>query len=119
MPSGASGSFPQAVASAPARDRVGLRPPQDASAGSFPQAVGFVAGAIDLVYRDTSTGELVIADYKTDEIASDSELAEKAAAYRSQGAVYRRALAEALALAKPPRFELWFLGASRIVAVDP
>jgi ATP-dependent helicase/nuclease subunit A len=80
--------------------------------------VAFVAGAIDLVYRDTSSGELVIADYKTDEVASDADLAEKAATYRSQGDVYTRALQGALGLPAPPRFELWFLAAGRIVAVE-
>ena len=70
------------------------------------------------MYRDTSNGELVIADYKTDEVATDADLAEKVAAYRSQGDVYRRALQDALGLPEPPRFELWFLAAGRIVPVD-
>jgi ATP-dependent exoDNAse (exonuclease V) beta subunit len=71
------------------------------------------------VYRDTSTGELVIVDYKTDEIASDADLSDKVASYRSQGAVYRRALQAALDLTETPRFELWFLSVARIVPVDP
>jgi ATP-dependent helicase/nuclease subunit A len=81
-------------------------------------ATGFVAGAIDLVYRDTSTGELVIADYKTDEIASEADLAEKVGNYRSQGAAYRRALQAALGLPEPPRFELWFLSVARVVSLE-
>ena len=96
---------------------VGLRPRRNDSPGE--SAVAFIAGAIDLVYRDTSTGELVIVDYKTDEIASDADLSDKVASYRSQGAVYRRALQAALDLTETPRFELWFLSVARIVPVDP
>jgi len=70
------------------------------------------------VYRDTSTGELVIADYKTDDIATDADLADKVANYRSQGAVYRRALQAALGLPEPPRFELWFLSAGRVISLE-
>jgi hypothetical protein len=33
----------------------------------------------------------------------------RARAYRSQGALYARAVAQALQLEHPPRFELWFL----------
>ncbi len=81
-------------------------------------AVAFIAGAIDLVYRDTSSGELVIADYKTDDVASEADLGDKVAKYRSQGAVYRRALQTALNLPAPPRFELWFLSAMRVVPLE-
>jgi ATP-dependent exoDNAse (exonuclease V) beta subunit len=79
--------------------------------------VGFVAGAIDLLYRDPATGRLVIADYKTDEVESPEALTRRAAAYAPQGAAYVRALHEALALAEPPRFELWFLRADRVEVV--
>ncbi|MFI5167857.1 MAG: UvrD-helicase domain-containing protein [Thermoanaerobaculales bacterium] len=79
--------------------------------------VGFVAGAIDLVYRDPLDGGLVIADYKTDEVSGEAEIAARAAVYAPQGAAYRRALQQALGLATPPRFELWFLRADRIVGL--
>jgi ATP-dependent helicase/nuclease subunit A len=78
--------------------------------------VGFVAGAIDLVYRDPATGELVVADYKTDDVAGGA-LAERAAKYAAQGAVYTRALERALGLAARPRFELWFLRAGEVRVV--
>ncbi len=77
--------------------------------------VGFVAGAIDLLYRDPETGGLVVADYKTDAVEGEAELAARAAAYAPQGAVYVRAVREALELPADPRFELWFLRADRVV----
>jgi ATP-dependent exoDNAse (exonuclease V) beta subunit len=77
--------------------------------------VGFVSGAIDLVYRDPATAELVVVDYKTDRLEGPSELAERAASYRAQGAEYQRALRQALVLDAAPRFELWFLHAGRVV----
>lgn len=76
--------------------------------------VGFVSGALDLVYRDPASGRVVIADYKTDDVAGEGEVRERVAAYALQGAVYRRALQEALGLAEAPRFELWFLHTGRI-----
>ncbi len=105
-----------------ARELPVLLPPSAAGEGEGP--LGFVAGAIDLVYREPGerpgeprgAGRLVIADYKTDEVEDDA-IADRAAAYAPQGAVYRRALAEALGLGRPPRFELWFLAAGRVVEV--
>jgi ATP-dependent helicase/nuclease subunit A len=86
--------------------------------GTGPHApVGVVTGAIDLLYRDPATGEVVIADYKTDEVATAADLDRRAAAYAPQGAAYVRAVQEALELKKAPRFELWFLRADRVVAV--
>lgn len=41
----------------------------------------------------------------------------RAAGYAPQGAVYRRALEEALGLPRPPDFELWFLQAGTIVRI--
>ncbi len=79
--------------------------------------VGFVAGAIDLLYSDPESGELVVADYKTDRVESEPELRERAEAYRPQGRLYVRAVQEALALERAPRFELWFLQAGRVVVV--
>lgn len=76
--------------------------------------VGFVAGAVDLLYRDPDSGAWVVADYKTDRVESESEIAERVATYRAQGSVYLRAVAEALELPELPRFELWFLHPGRI-----
>jgi ATP-dependent helicase/nuclease subunit A len=75
-------------------------------------AVGVISGTIDLLYRDPATGRLVVADYKTD--AAESVDA-RVAVYAPQGATYVRALHEALGLDDPPRFELWFLQADRVV----
>ena len=75
--------------------------------------VGFVAGAIDLLYRDPADGEWVVADYKTDDVTG-AALEERARSYAAQGAVYTRAVATALGLAEPPRFELWFLSAGEV-----
>ncbi len=85
-----------------------------APAGDGPDdPVGFVAGAIDLLYRDPATGELVIADYKTDTVEG-AALDEHAKRYAEQGEVYVRAVAAALGLSSRPRFELWFLQAGGV-----
>lgn len=81
-------------------------------------AVGFVAGTADLVFRDPTSGELVVADYKTDWLETEAEIAERAAIYARQGVVYVRGVAAALGLTRPPRFELWFLWPGRIVVPD-
>ncbi len=81
--------------------------------------VGFVAGAIDLVYRDPRDGSLVVADWKTDRAEGEARLQELARAYAEQGALYTRALRDALELPSLPRFELWFLVAGRVVSVPP
>jgi hypothetical protein len=78
--------------------------------------VGFVAGAIDLLYRDPESAELVVADYKSDAVASVAEAGRKAADYRGQGECYVRAVQQALALDRPPRFELWFLAIGHVQA---
>jgi ATP-dependent helicase/nuclease subunit A len=79
-------------------------------------AVGAIVGAIDLLYRDPQTGEIVVADYKTDALAGEEELAARAAVYAAQGKIYAAAVQQALGLTAPPRFELWFVRAGRIVA---
>jgi ATP-dependent exoDNAse (exonuclease V) beta subunit len=71
--------------------------------------VGYVAGVIDLLLRDPATGEIVVVDYKTDEVEAGEELERRATAYSLQGRVYARAMQEALGLPSPPRVELWFL----------
>jgi ATP-dependent exoDNAse (exonuclease V) beta subunit len=95
-----------------ARELAVVLPPGGGAAGP----VGFVAGAIDLLYRDRASGELVVADYKSDEVTGADEVAARAASYAPQGEVYRRAVALALRPARPPRFELWFLHAGIVVA---
>jgi ATP-dependent helicase/nuclease subunit A len=82
--------------------------------------VGFVSGAIDLLYRQESEGtdRFVIVDFKTDDVRSDAELEARAAAYAPQGAHYTRAIRDALGLAEPPRFELWFLSTGSVISPD-
>jgi ATP-dependent helicase/nuclease subunit A len=72
--------------------------------------VGFLSGAIDLLYED-ERGALVVADYKTDAVEGEVALSARSAHYAPQGEAYTRALQRALGLAAPPRFELWFLQA--------
>ncbi len=78
--------------------------------------VGIVSGAIDLLYRDPEDGRIVIADYKTDEAETAEEIQNRAAIYAPQGAIYERAVREALEMEEGPRFELWFLRAGRVVS---
>ncbi|MFN0241639.1 MAG: UvrD-helicase domain-containing protein [Planctomycetota bacterium] len=95
-----------------ARELPFLLPPDE-------HCLGFISGVIDLVYLD---GErFVIADYKTDVVQSDAEIAARAREYAPQARAYPAALAAALSLEELPRFELWFLNADRVVAVrgDP
>lgn len=80
--------------------------------------VAFLSGAIDLLYADPDGGGIVVADYKTDDIAGD-EVEASARLYAPQGRVYTEAIRCALGLDRPPRFELWFLRADRIVEIDP
>lgn len=87
-----------------------------ANAGARP--VAFLAGAIDLLYRDPASGELVVADYKTDRVDGDEALRARAEGYRTAGRLYCRAVEEALGLPEPPRFELWFLLADRVVTLS-
>lgn len=68
-----------------------------------------VSGTVDLLLRDDRDGELVVVDYKTDEIEGEEEVRARAAAYAPQLAVYTRAVKAALGLERRPRAELWFL----------
>jgi ATP-dependent exoDNAse (exonuclease V) beta subunit len=96
-----------------ARELPVVVPPAD---GDGP--TGCYTGTIDLVYRDPTTGDLVVADYKTDHVERHDEIARRVASYRQQGAHYTRAVREALQLTTTPRFELWFLHPGRIEVVD-
>jgi len=95
-----------------ARELPVLAPP-DADGGP----AAYVSGAIDLLYRDPESDELVIADYKTDRVSPETPLSEYSLTYVGQGAVYRRAVREAFALAYTPRFELWYLRRDEIVTL--
>lgn len=81
-----------------------------------PAPVALHAGSIDLVYRDPTSGQLVVVDYKTDRADTDAEVEALTERYAPQGRVYVDALREALQLDQPPRFELWFLHAGRVTA---
>lgn len=71
-------------------------------------AVAYVAGAVDMVYRDPADGQIVVVDYKADVLEPGSaEVEARARAYARQGAFYRRAVEDALGC--PARLELWFL----------
>jgi ATP-dependent helicase/nuclease subunit A len=80
--------------------------------------VGFVSGAIDLLYRDPADRLLVVADYKTDALESAAEIAARAEHYRPQGRVYQAAVRQALGLDHDPRFELWFLHPGVVERLD-
>ncbi len=82
------------------------------------EPVGFVSGAIDLLYIDPATNEWVVADYKTDRIHDAAALAAKTRTYRHQGAVYQRAVRDAFQLDHLPRFELWFIDVDQIVVAS-
>ena len=79
--------------------------------------VGFVSARVDLVHTDPESGELVVVDYKTDEVAPGPKLEARAAEYAPQLELYARGLEQALDLARRPRAELWFLAADRRVVV--
>ena len=76
---------------------------------------GAVVDTLDLLYRDPATGQLVVADFKTDAVSSADELEAKASHYLGQGKVYQDAVARMFPDEEPPAFELWFLAANRIV----
>ncbi len=93
-----------------ARELSVLLPPGDEDG-----PVGYRAGVIDLVYRDPSSDQLVVIDYKTDEVTDSAALQSRAESYAEQGAVYSHALEDAFELSYTPRFELWFLQCDEIV----
>jgi ATP-dependent exoDNAse (exonuclease V) beta subunit len=93
-----------------ARELSVLRPPSDEEG-----PVGFRAGVIDLVYHDPSSDQLVVVDYKTDQVAEPAALQSRAESYAEQSAAYRHALEDAFKLSYTPRFELWFLDADKSI----
>ncbi|MDX1643892.1 MAG: 3'-5' exonuclease, partial [Thermoanaerobaculia bacterium] len=80
------------------------------------EAAGTISGAIDLLYRDPTTGALVVADFKTDRVDDPAELDALAEIYARQEELYGRAVRQAFDLADPPRTELWFLWPDRLWA---
>jgi ATP-dependent helicase/nuclease subunit A len=85
--------------------------------GAHEHALGFVTGSIDLLYRDDD-GRLVVVDYKTDrEGPGAADAAQRRARYAEQGALYCRAVGEALGADPPPRFEIWWLRSGAVEAL--
>ncbi len=80
-------------------------------------ALDGVVGTLDLLYRDPASGEIVVADFKTDDIGPDDPVeavAGKIERYRPQLELYGRAVEAALALDRPPRLELWLLAVDQV-----
>ncbi len=78
------------------------------------EAIDFLAGAIDLLYRDPADDRWVIVDYKTDRVETEDDLGARADAYDAQETVYGEAVRQALGLETAPRTELWFLWADHL-----
>jgi ATP-dependent helicase/nuclease subunit A len=72
---------------------------------------GVYRGTIDLVYRDTDGG-IVIVDYKTDAEEDEQTLRDR---YARQLEIYANATRDALNLDQSPRTELWHLPTTRRV----
>ncbi|MGC8915605.1 MAG: UvrD-helicase domain-containing protein [Thermoanaerobaculum sp.] len=85
-------------------------------AGDGERVAGFASGSVDLLYRGRD-GPVVV-DFKTDEV-SPEDLGLRVEAYRPQLSLYARAVAEALALERLPRCELWFVAAGVVAQLDP
>ena len=79
--------------------------------------VGAWVGSIDLLYRCPDTGEVVVADYKTDRVGKQ-EAKVVAERHRAQGAVYSEAVQAAMGLARRPRFEVWLIETGQRVVLD-
>ena len=89
--------------------------PSDCEAGA--SALDGIVGTLDLLYRDPASGEVVVADFKTDEIPEEqveAAIAAKVARYRPQLELYGRAVQSAMALDRPPRLELWLLAVDTV-----
>ena len=71
-------------------------------------------GSIDLVYRNTDTGKVVVADFKTDALG-DANREEAAVTHIEQGGVYVKAVQTAMNLHETPTFEVWFIEADEWV----
>jgi ATP-dependent helicase/nuclease subunit A len=80
------------------------------------EGLGFATGSIDLLYRDED-GRLVVVDYKTDRVESGADPAARGR-YARQGALYCRAVKEALGADRTPRFEIWWLRSGTVEALS-
>ncbi len=80
------------------------------------RALGFVAGSIDLLYRDED-GRLVVVDYKTDRPDPRADATAQRERYARQGGLYCRAVRLALGTDPPPRFEIWWLRRGAVEAL--
>ncbi len=78
--------------------------------------LGAIVGTLDLLYRDPADGQLVVADFKSDQVADAQALKHLAKAYQPQGELYCRAVEQLFPDEEPPRFELWFLRAGEITS---
>ena len=78
--------------------------------------VGAWVGSIDLLYRCRSSGEVVIADHKTDRVG-DRDPNDVARHHASQGRVYVEAVQKAMGLESPPRFEIWLIETDQRITV--
>jgi ATP-dependent helicase/nuclease subunit A len=112
--SGLAARFAAAAPHVLGREVPVLLPPETEGEGP----AGCVAGVVDLLLRDPTTGEVVVVDYKTDQVEAGEELDRRAAAYALQGRAYARAVQKALDLGAPPRVELWFLWPGIVRVVD-
>ena len=89
-----------------------LLTPTDCNTDEDP--LGAIVGTLDLLYRDPADGQLVVADFKSDQIPDAQALRHLAKAYKPQGELYCRAVEKLFPDEEPPRFELWFLRAGEI-----
>jgi ATP-dependent exoDNAse (exonuclease V) beta subunit len=86
--------------------------PTDKKNSSVPLAA--YVGTLDLLYRDPADGQLVVADFKTDQVPNVDAIRQLASAYSAQGEIYCAAVEAMFPDEEPPRFELWFLRAGVI-----
>jgi ATP-dependent exoDNAse (exonuclease V) beta subunit len=84
----------------------------DSKNSSIP--LGAYVGTLDLLYRDPADGQLVVADFKTDQVPNVDAIRQLASAYSAQGEIYCAAVESMFPNEEPPRFELWFLRAGVI-----
>ena len=82
--------------------------------GEIPGPIAGVSGIIDLVLHDPRTDELLVIDYKTDEVEDEKAVADRAARYEPQLSTYAEALRQALGLEQAPRTELWFVSTDKV-----
>ncbi len=77
-----------------------------------------IVGTLDLLYRDPADNNLVVADFKSDQVRDVKGTAQLVQAYQAQGRIYCQAVELMFPQEEPPRFELWFLRAGQICAAS-